>query len=534
LDFKHANGMSGALYFVEIMGAGAALFDFDNDGDLDAYLVQGHPLGADLASIANLPGDRLYRNDLVVGIDGRRTMQFTDVTTPSGLRAFGYGMGVATGDFNNDGWTDLYVTNWGDNQLWHNNGDGTFTDVTQASGTNDPRWSTSAAFLDFDLDGWQDLVVVNYVAYTLKKDHPCYAETSGQQDYCGPHSYPHEPDLLLRNRGDGTFEDVTHRGGVAGQYGAGLGVTVADLNDDTWPDIYIANDQGENLLWLNQEGRRFENHAVQAGVALNGAGIAEASMGVVAEDFDGEGHLDLFMTHLTGESNTLYLNQGNALFADHSRASGLGMPSLPVTAFGVAALDYDNDGWPDLFSANGAVKQIPEQRAAGDPFPLRQPNQLYRNRGQARFEDISEEAGAIFDVREVSRGVAAGDVDNDGDTDLLLSNNGGPARLLRNDLGQEQLWLGLRLIQDVPRRDVYGARVVLLKQGNVIAQRRVGTDGSYCSARDPRVLFGLGTQPLYDTIRVIWPGGAVEEWSPLEPRRYHTLVKGEGQPVASL
>lgn len=527
LDFVHTNGMSGRLYFVEMMGAGGALFDYDRDGDLDVYLVQGGRLEPGRAPDSTV-FDQLYRNDLEVRADGTRLLHFTNVTQESGIRAGGYGMGVATGDYNNDGWVDLYVLNWGGNQLWRNNADGSFTDVTEASGTDDARWSTAASFVDFDLDGWLDLVVVNYNAYTLEGDQPCYAE-SGRRDYCSPHTYPAEQDRLLRNRGDGTFEDVTLESGLAGAYGPGLGVVAADFDLDGWPDIYVANDQAENILWMNRGGERFENMAAAGGAAVNAIGEAEASMGVNAADFTGDGQEDLFMTHLAGETNTLYVNLEGGLFEDRSRMSGLAVPSRIYTGFGVAPLDYDNDGWLDLFIANGAVTLIPEQADRGEPLPLRQTDQLFRNLGEGRFVEVTTDAGAPFGVAEVGRGVAYGDVDNDGDTDLLVLNNNGPARLLLNEVGQDRPWVGLRLLGAERARDRLGARVAVFRRGRPPLVRRVHVDGSYASAQDPRVLIGLGGDPSYDSLRVRWPGGKVEVWNRLEIRRYHTLVEGQGR-----
>ncbi|MFQ5863681.1 MAG: CRTAC1 family protein [bacterium] len=537
IDFVYDNGMSGKLYFVEMMGGGGAMFDYDNDGDLDLYMVQGHFLdpawpGPD----ASTPRDRLYRNDLEVRPDGSRTLHFTDVTEASRLRATGYGMGVTTGDYNNDGWVDLYVLNWGDNQLWRNNGDGTFTDVTQESGTNDPGWSTAAAFLDFDLDGWLDLMIVNYDAYTFANDHPCYSPISGGRDYCHPSAYPPAPDRLLRNRGDGTFENVTFPTRVARAYGPGLGITVADFNGDGWLDMYVANDQRENQLWINHEGRYFQNQAVISGTAVNGAGAPEASMGVNAADFDGDGDEDLFMTHLTRETNTLYINYGHAnfgmaLFQDHSRTSGLGAASLPYTGFGTVDFDYDNDGWLDLFIANGHVGIIQELAQQGDPFPLKQVNLLFRNLGEGRFKMISSTDDPVFGLAEVSRGTARGDLDNDGDTDILLFNNNGPARLLRNEVGQEQMWLGLRLVGAATQRDMFGTRVALVRADGSTLWRRVHVDGSYCSAHDPRVLFGLGTAKEYEVVRIYWPGGGIEEWRELDVDQYHTLIQGTGTQI---
>ena len=315
--------------------------------------------------------------------------------------------------------------------------------------------------------------------------------------------------------------------GMARTYGAGLGVVVADFNEDAWPDIYVANDGMENQLWISQAGERFENQAVVSGTAVNMQGATEASMGVVAADFDSDGDEDLFMTHLNGETNTFYANLGQGLFEDRSRRAGLGQASWPYTAFGTGAFDYDLDGWLDLFIANGEVRIIPAQADQGDALPLKQPNQLFRNLGYGRFEEVTRWGGDHTDLAEVSRGAAFGDVDNDGDTDVLLFNNNGPVRLLRNEVGQAASWIGLRLV-DEAGRDVLGARAALLRTDGTTLWRRSHTDGSYCSAHDPRVLFGLGQNPTYEQIRIIWPDGVVEEWTGLEPGAYHILTKGQG------
>ena len=528
LDFVHHNGMSGRKYFVEMTGAGGAFVDYDNDGDLDLYLVQGGPIGPTPEATTQHPyRDRLYRNDLDTAADGTPVLAFTDVTEASGIKAIGYGMGIATGDVDNDGDADLYVTNWGPNQLWRNNGDGTFTDATQPGITDDDRWSTSAAFLDYDRDGWLDLMVVNYVAYSLANEHPCYTTRSGRRDYCGPQSYAAEPDRLLHNQGNGTFEDLTVPLGMARTYGAGLGVVTADFNEDGWPDLYVANDGMDNQLWINEAGQRFENQAVLSGTAVNMQGNAEASMGVVAADFNGDGREDLFMTHLNGETNTLYANLGDGLFEDRSRATRLGPASWPYTAFGTGALDYDNDGWLDLFIANGEVRIIPAQADQGDPLPLKQPNQLFRNLGNGRFEEVTGWGGDETDRAEVSRGAAFGDVDNDGDTDVLLLNNNAPARLLINEAGQAASWIGLHLLGEAGRT-VVGARAALVRADGTTLWRRSHTDGSYCAAHDPRVLFGLGRDAGYEHIQITWPDGTVEQWKGLAPGTYHTLTKGYG------
>ncbi len=546
LDFVHFNGMTGKLHFSEMTGAGGALLDFDDDGDLDVFLVQGDMLesGASPTSALFPPrhepplSDRLYRNSLIP----EGVLRFTDVTTGSGIdRGGGYGMGVATGDYDNDGDVDLYVTNLGSNRLWRNRGtsvDGmvSFEDATAPAGADDPRWSVSASFLDYDRDGWLDLYVVNYVDYRFTNHKPCFSRSSAR-DYCGPDSYEAVNDRLLRNRGKDmngrvTFEDVTAAAGIAAARGPGLGVVAADFDRDGWVDLFIANDGSENFLWHNRggEGGRmtFEEQALLTGCAVNLRGAFEAGMGVDAADFDDDGDLDLFLVHLDQETNTLYVNDGLGNFQDRTLASGLGPPSLPFTSFGTGWLDFDNDGHLDLLVASGAVKQLPERMRRGDRFPLDQTNQLYRGLGGGRFEDGTERAGPAFAVAEVSRGVATGDVDNDGDVDVLVTQNNGPVRLLRNRGEAKHHWLGLRLASPPPARDLLGTRLTVEAPGAAPRHRRVRSDGSYASASDPRVLVGLGTSAAPVSVRVEWPDGSGETFGPGEIDRYTTLVRGGG------
>ncbi len=532
LDFIHGNGMTGRFYFPEMTGAGAAFVDVDNDGDLDVFLRQGSMLGGEPASAALLPaiagmpaGDRLFRNDLVQGPGGAR-IDFVDVTDASDFKARGYAMGVIAGDVDNDGWTDLYLTNFGPNQLLRNRRDGTFEDVTMASGADDPRWSVAAVFFDADRDGWLDLFIGNYVDFTIATHKPCRADT-GAPDYCGPLAYDPAADRLLRNRGDGSFEDVTVAAGLAGPGGAALGALAADFDDDGWLDLYVANDGTENHLWMNQRDGTFLERGLLAGCAVNGAGQPEASMGVDAADVDRDGDEDLFMAHLTKETNTLFVNDGQGLFADGTVASGLGRPSFPFTGFGTSFFDYDNDGWLDVIVANGEVRVIEAQRRRGEIHALRQRNQLYRGLGGGRFEEVAR-PGGVFDLEEVSRGVAVGDVDNDGDADVLITNNGGPARLLVNQVGQDRPWLGLRLV-DEHGRDALGARVRLVRVGAPTLVRRVRTAHSYASSSDARVLFGLADGQELDHVEVRWPDGREESFPAPAPGAYYEIHRGRGK-----
>ncbi len=530
LEFTHFNGMSGKFYLVEIMGSGVALFDYDRDGDLDAYLVQGGRLGPGRPPAH--PGDRLYRNDLMVHGDGRRTLRFIDVTEASGIGATRYGMGVTSGDIDNDGWVDLYVTNYGKNQLLRNKGDGTFEDVTHKAGVAGDQWSVSAAFLDYDRDGWLDLYVGNYVKIDLEDHKPCRSPSSSL-DYCTPLSYGAQRDRLYRNRGGGRFEDVSAAAGIGAEKAPALGVVVADFNRDGWSDVYVANDATPNHMWFNQQNGTFVNEAFFSGAAVNMAGAPEASMGVAAGDFDNDGDEDLFMTHLTGETNTLYVNDGKGWFEDRSIGAGLGGPSKAYTGFGAIWLDVDNDGWLDIFTANGEVNMLRAISNPADPFPLHQTNQLFVNRKADGFEEVTAQGGRAFTLSEVSRGVASGDVDNDGDMDILLSNNSGPARLLINDEGNRAPWLGLRLV-DGSGRDAFGARVEVRRGKGVPLWGRVHSDGSYASAVDPRVLFGLGEDPDVREIRAYWPGGGTEAWTQVALNRYTTLRAGSGRAVTNV
>jgi hypothetical protein len=533
LKFRHYNGATGKLLLPEVMGAGAALFDFDSDGDLDIFLVQGSVLAAGDNPQRTLfpwrekdaPSGRLFRNDLVINKDGSRTLKFTDVTERSGIRADGYGMGAIVGDVNNDGRPDLYLCNLGPNRLYLNNGDGTFTDATERSGADDRRWTTSAAFVDYDRDGWLDLILVNYADFDASSSPTCYAETT-VKDYCGPRSFRAVGNRLLHNKGDGTFEDVTVSAGVAREFGHALGVVTADFDSDGWPDIYVANDGDPNQLWINQKNGTFKNEALVAGAAVNRDGQAEAGMGVDAGDFNGDGTEDIFVTHLMEETNTLYVNLGDGAFEDRTREAGLGLPGSRLTGFGTLFFDYDNDGRLDLLVVNGAVRILQELARKGDPYPLGQPNQLFHNEGGGRFAEVSEQGGETFRLPEVSRGAAFGDVDNDGDTDVLVTNNNGPARLFLNRVGNRNHWLGLKLIGKQVSRDMLGARAEVVVTPKQVLWRRVRTDGSYCSSQDPRVIVGLGSAERVELVRVHWPDGSVEEWKTPPINRYLILKEG--------
>jgi hypothetical protein len=515
LAFVHDNGATGQFHLPEIMGAGVAVVDVDNDGDLDVVAVQSGKIEG------TEDRHRLFRNDLRVAADGTRTLTFTDVTAEAGLVMTGYGMGVAAGDYDGDGYVDLYVTAFGANALYRNTGRGSFEDATERAGVQETRWSSSAAFVDIDGDGHLDLYVANYVDFTTAANKPC-TEPAGARDYCSPSVYRPVPDRLFRNRGDGTFEDVSERAGILRAYGAGLGVAVGDYDKDGHPDIYVANDATPNQLWRNTGKGTFDDEGLLSGTAFNAAGRPEGSMGIASGDFDGDGDEDIVVTNLVGETFVLYQNDGAGGFEDRRVPVGLSQPTAMMTGFGTEWADFDNDGVLDLVIANGAVNLVPALR--GTPNPFRQRNQIFRGVGGGRIEELTgAAAGPAFDHLEVSRGVAIGDLDNDGFPDVVVSNNGGPVRVLRNTAATGHGWLGLELQQPGPNRLSIGATVVVDAGPAAGTLFRVRTDGSYLSASDARVLIGLGRHTAPVTATVTWPDGAVQRVTGLAPGRYHTV-----------
>ena len=437
---------------------------------------------------------------------GTRTLHFTDVTEQSGLDSRGYGMGVAIGDYDGDGCPDVYLTKFGSNQLFHNNCDGTFTDVTIASGTSDSGWSVPAVFFDFDRDGHPDLFVGHYLHYDVEHHTPCFG-VSGVPDYCPPGARTPQPNRLFHNNGNGSFTDVTARAGMAADFGGALGAVADDFDGDGWPDLYVANDSRPNQLWINQRNGTFRNTAAGAGAALGSDGLAKASMGVDAGDFDNDGDDDIIVTTLTGQGSNLFVNQGGGLFDEQSARLGIHAPSLPYTGFGTAWFDFDNDGWLDLFSANGLVE------SRGNTQPISQRMQLFRNL-RGRFEDVTDRAGRVFSMSGIGRGAAFGDIDNDGDTDIVVANDNGPARLLVNQVGTRNHWIGLRLVGSDGRREMVGARVECVDgrwvdqvaTGSHRRQFRVGRG----SARDRRARAFGRFSPRGQSALARRPGGRVD------------------------
>jgi len=527
LNFRHFNFATGHHYMPEIMGAGVALFDYDNDGDLDIYLVQGTRLDAGkLVSPPPpgwKPGNRLYKNLLAETGE----LRFVDVTEKAGVGHSGYGMGVAVGDYDNDGFLDLYVTNAGHNVLYHNNGDGTFTDVTRQAGVDDPHWSTSAAWLDFDGDGYLDLFVCNYVDFTVQGNRDCFTPL-GEPDYCTPKMYHPVPCRLFRNLGNGKFEDVTDPSHINRTYGPALGVLCADFNGDGRPDIYVANDTAANQLWLNGGDGTFREAALEAGVAYGMDGLAKAGMGVTLADVENNGGELLLVTNLTREGVTAFRGDARGQFDDATAELGLLQSTFGYTGFGVQWFDYDNDGWLDLFIANGAVSLSESDRTAAAPYAQRK--QLFHNEGRGKpLREISRVAGAAFQIEEVSRAAAFGDIDNDGAIDIVVTNNNGPVRLLRNQVGKNRHWITLKLESPKTNRFAIGARVGVVRHGQNTLWRRVHTDSSYLSSNDSRVHFGLGDKPDVEAVLVHWPGGLHERFEGIQADRIVTLRQGSGK-----
>ncbi len=537
LDFQHFIGATGSFYTPEIMGSGVALIDYDGDGDLDVFVLQGTILDKTKTlkdalfqpPKSHWPGNRLFRNELIP----TGTLRFVDVTDQAGVAGNGgFGMGVAVGDYDNDGHRDLFVTNFGRNILYHNNGDGTFTDVTMAAGVGEDSFSASAAFLDYDRDGFLDLFVTRYNAFTVQGNKKCYSY-SGGREYCGPGDYQSLSSKLYHNDGHGHFIDVTQKSGIGNLVGNGLGVVCADFDGDGWIDIYVANDKTPNHLWMNQHDGTFKDLALISGAAYSGDGKALSGMGVTAADLDNDGDEDIFVTNLTGETNTLYQNDGAGNFEEVANIYGLGHTSFAFTGFGTLAFDYDNDGRLDLFVANGEVRAIDSQ--TGDPFPYRQKNQLFHNEGK-KFREVTVEAGPVFGLSGVSRGAAFGDIDNDGDIDIVVTDANGPVRLLLNKVGSLNHWLEVQVQGVKSNRDGYGARIALYRKGQTPLWRRVATDGSYLSAHDHRVHFGLGTDAEMKEappreIVVIWPDGQREKWDVAKPDSLIKLLEGSGTPL---
>ena len=493
------------------MGGGAALFDMDNDGFLDLYLVQS----GSLFGKPTKAGNRLYRNK------GNGT--FEDVTEQSGAGIGGYGMGVTAGDFDNDGYTDLYVTGFGHNVLLKNDGHGRFLDVTARAGVPSSGWSTSAAFIDYDGDGALDLFVAHYLNWKVSAEIECYSLT-GTPDYCSPASYDlPSASTLYRNNGNGTFTDVSAQSGLLSAVGNGLGVVPGDFDGDGRIDIFVANDRTPNHLWMNQGSGRFKESALAMGCALDQDGIAKSGMGVYAVDADDDGDLDLLVVNLDGESDSFFRNQGR-FFVDDTVSVGLRTPSRPFTRFGMAMLDFDNDGYLDLYEANGRVGQQSELYSA-DPYA--EPNLLFRGFAGPRFEEVMPRGGTRTLLVATSRAAAFGDIDNDGGIDVVVVNRDSRPYLLHNIVKDRGHWAAFRVL-DAHGRDALGAELTITVGARTI-RREVRAAYSYLASNDPRVHVGLGKETAARNVAVRWPDGTREAFGDVRADQVAILARGAGR-----
>jgi enediyne biosynthesis protein E4 len=505
-------------YIPESMSGGVAVFDFDNDGLLDVYFVNS--LTVATAGDVRSARSELWRNQ------GDGT--FVDVTDKAGVGYPGWGMGAVAADVDNDGWDDLYVTCYGPNRLYHNSHDGTFSDITEKAGVGDPRWSTGAAFADYDGDGWLDLFVANYVDIRMDAlpefGKGKFCEFHGIPVQCGPRGLQGSGDSLYHNKGDGTFEDVSVKAGVAdSDRRFGMGAVWTDFNGDGKPDLYVANDAGPNYLYRNNGNGTFTDVALQAGTALSEDGKEQGSMGVAIGDYDHSGGWSIFVTNFSDEYNALYRHDKAFQFTDVSFASQTAKPSIPLVGWGTHFLDYDNDGWLDLFVVNGHV--YPQVERAGPATSYAQPKLLFRNNHNGTFADVTSTSGAALSVRTVSRGSAAVDFDNDGDLDVVINNLDGVPTMLRNDGGNRQNFVVVDLEGSASNRNAVGA-IVTVRAADLVqrAERRSGD--SYLSHSDARLHFGLGTRTKVDSVEVRWPNGTVQRFAEIPANTFVKIVEG--------
>lgn len=526
INFTHINGASGKYHLPETLGAGGAFFDYDNDGDLDLFLVNSGLI--DKLSLRQEPTrekdkSQLYHNN------GDGT--FSDATQSAKLNAiYGYNHGAIVADYDNDGDSDLYITSLGSNKLYQNQGDGTFTDVTKTAGVGGNAWSSSATFFDYDRDGYLDLFVVNYVYYSLEQTYsPCIQ--SGQQDYCNLTYYQGAPDQLYHNNGNGTFVDVTQAAGIRDQggsfHGKGLGVVATDTNNDGWMDLYVANDGTPNYLFKNNGDSTFTEMAALAGCAYSRQGVAQAGMGVDVGDYDRDGFMDIFVTNFSEEANNLYRNNGDGTFSDAIYEVGLGDVTYLPLGFGTRLFDYDNDGSLDLFVANGHV--ITHIHLKSDLLTYGQRNQLFRSTSNGRFTEVLPTSESTFLSRaEVSRGVISADYDNDGDVDILVTQLNQPARLYRNQTSEQEEpnhWLRIKVVGRQSNRDGIGTKI-RLQSGNLSLTKEIHSSSSYLSGHDQRPIFGLGGRQKVDHVILHWPSGAITRLENLTVNRQVEIVEG--------
>jgi hypothetical protein len=514
IHFIHNNGSFGQKWLPETMGPGVAFLDYDNDGWQDILIVNG----------MDWPGHVKHRSTLAL-YHNNRDGTFTDVTEKSGLGSVEmYGMGVAIGDYNNDGYDDIFVTALGQNHLFRNNGNGTFTDVTKQAGLWGPNeFSTGAAWVDYDRDGHLDLVVANYVAWSPATDIYCTLDGK-TKSYCTPESYKGTSVRLWHNRGDGTFEDATAKAGLLDPTSKSLGVAILDANQDGWPDILVSNDTQPNKLYMNNGNGTFTEKGVSAGVAYSEDGIARAGMGVDAADYDRSGYPSLLITNFANQMVSLYHNERNGLFVDEAPQSEVGHATLLTLGFGCFFFDYDLDGWPDIYVADGHIDDAIERVQSRVRYA--EPPHLFRNLGNGKFEDVTATVGAAFDAPEVARGAAYGDINNDGALDLLVSTNGGPVHLFRNT-GATNNSLRIELVGTKSNRDGIGT-VVRVAAGSDIQSKTLSSGSSYLSSSELILTFGLGTHSQADTVDLYWPSGQTDHLAAVAANHIVTVKEGQG------
>ena len=516
ITWRHVAGKSSQKYLPETTGAGCAFLDYDNDGWMDIYFVNSGK-----CDFYNPPvplRNALYRNN--------RDGTFTDVTEKAGVAGGGYGQGVAVGDYDGDGFPDLYVTQYGRNILYHNNGDGTFTDLTEKAGVAAPGWSSSAVWFDYDNDGKLDLFVCQFVLFSKERSKDCRAGEDLKRGYCIPHLYQPMPSWLFHNNGDGTFTDVSKESGIAASLGKAWGVVAADLNNDGRMDLFVANDTVRNFLFMNR-GKRFEEIGEEAGVAYSADGRPRSGMGVDSADFNQDGWLDLFVANIDHEMYSLYRNNHNETFDDIAMQMGIARATRLMSGWGLKFLDYDNDGNLDLFLANGNPDDLVEALHPGVTY--REPSLLFHNTGSG-LQNVSAASGPFFAKPLSARGLAVGDFNNDGALDVLICVNDSAPVLLRNNVGARNHWLGLRLIGKKANRDAVGARVSW-QAGPLKRHTMKVAGGSYLSSHDPRILMGAAGHPAIDWLEITWPqpSGAVQRFTKLPVDRYITITEGESK-----
>jgi hypothetical protein len=515
INFIHNSGKTGKKYLPETLGSGVALFDADNDGWLDILFINSRGWTPSLKKSHHA----LYRNN--------RNGTFTDITAGSGLNIPMYGMGVAVADYDNDGLDDVFITALEGDRLFHNEGNGRFRDVTAASGIQNANFGTSAAWLDYDRDGRLDLFIANYVQWTPALDLPCTLDGT-TRSYCTPESYKGTSSKLYHNMGNGKFEDVSRKAGIDDPTSKSLGIGVLDYNGDGWPDLFIANDTQPNKLYRNNQNGTFTEEGVRAGVAYSEDGVARGAMGVDAGDYDRSGHPHLLIGNFSNQMLGLYHNEGNGLFVDDAPRSTVGRASLLTLAFGVFFFDYDLDGMLDIFAANGHIE---EQINRVQPrIQFRQPPLLFRNLGNRKFENTTEAMGQSFNRPIVARGAAYGDIDHDGDLDLVITTNHGPAYVFRNDGGNRNHWLTVRLIGVKSNKDGIGS-IVRIESATGKQWNMVRSGSSYCSQSDLATTFGLGADDAVSTLDVEWPSGIKQRFTKIRGNQSITITEGQSTPV---